>query len=299
MAATLGFYDLLVTSLQDMTGQENLLDRTETMDMSRDLQESLQALEAAQTGLDSEVETQLDVVGQNLATMDATLSQLSSLDPVVLVNPFTTETTGLSSENLGVTDYYAPSVLVLLMQHLSITFAGLSIVQDRRLGIMELFQASPLSAFEVLVGKYISYLVFAGLLLAILTLGLVYGLGVPVRGQWLDFVLANGLLIFASLGVGFVISLLAETTSQAVQYAMIALLASVFFTGFFLSLELMADWIGVISWLLPATYGVQWMQEIMLRGMAPAPILLAILGGFGVALFIVAWLLLRRLMARK
>jgi ABC-2 type transport system permease protein len=99
--------------------------------------------------------------------------------------------------------------------------------------------------------------------------------------------------------MGFVISLLAETTSQAVQYAMIVLLASVFFTGFFLSLDLMADWIQVISWLLPATYGVQWLQEIMLRGMAPDPLLLWVLGGFGMTLFVVAWILLRRLMARQ
>jgi ABC-2 type transport system permease protein len=245
------------------------------------------------------VEAQLDAIEQNLATLDASLSQFVGMNPVVLVNPFTTKTTGLSSENLGVTDYYAPSVLVLLMQHLAITFAGLSIIGDRRLGIMELFQASPLSAFEVLVGKYISYLVFAGVLLIILTIGLVYGLGVPVRGRWLDLVLANSLLVFTSLGIGFVISLLAETTSQAVQYAMISLLASVFFTGFFMSLELMADWIQVISWLLPATYGIQWLQEIMLRGMAPDPTLLVTLGGFGVALFMVAWLLLRRLMARQ
>jgi ABC-type polysaccharide/polyol phosphate export permease len=61
----------------------------------------------------------------------------------------------------------------------------------------------------------------------------------------------------------------------------------------------MADWIQVISWLLPATYGIQWLQEIMLRGMAPDPTLLVTLGGFGVALFMVAWLLLRRLMARQ
>lgn len=299
LAATLGVYDLLITSLRDMTGQDELLDRTEPVDMSRDLRESLQALESAQDGTRSEVEAHLDAIEQSLATMDATLSQLASMEPVVLINPFTTETTGLSSENLGVTDYYAPSVLVLLVQHLSITFAGLSIVQDRRLGIMELFQASPLSSFEMLLGKYVSYLIFAGLLLVILTLGLVHGLEVPVRGRWFDLVLANGLLVFASLGMGFVISLLAETTSQAVQYAMIVLLASVFFTGFFLSLDLMADWIQVISWLLPATYGVQWLQEIMLRGMAPDPLLLWGLGGFGVTLFVVAWILLRRLMARQ
>ena len=43
------------------------------------------------------------------------------------------------------------------------------------------------------------------------------------------------LSLFASIGVGFVISLASASDAQAVQYTMILLLASLFFSGFFLS----------------------------------------------------------------
>jgi len=196
------------------------------------------------------------------------------------------------------TDYFAPGVIVLLLQHLAVTFAALSIVRDRRLGTMELFRVSPASSAEILVGKYLSYLLFGGLLATILSMLVVFGLQVPMLGDWLSYGLVIAALLFACLGIGFVISLAAQTESQAIQYVMIVLLASVFFSGFFLSLRLLWDGVRVVSWGLPATSGIILLQDIMLRGGPPNPVLLGGLAALGVSLFLIAFNLLRRAMAR-
>jgi ABC-type polysaccharide/polyol phosphate export permease len=51
--------------------------------------------------------------------------------------------------------------------------------------------------------------------------------------------------------------------------------------------------------MLPVTYGIQLLQQIMLRGQAPSLVLLGALLAMGLTMFIVAWFLLSRLMARR
>jgi ABC-2 type transport system permease protein len=117
-------------------------------------------------------------------------------------------------------------------------------------------------------------------------------------GHWSAIVLTVLALIFTSLGIGFIISLISSTDTQAVQYAMIVLLTSVFFGGFILELHTLWQPVRLISWSLPATYGILLLRDIMLRG---NPVDLQLLVQFiviGLILFIIAWFLLRRSMAR-
>jgi ABC-2 type transport system permease protein len=73
-------------------------------------------------------------------------------------------------------------------------------------------------------------------------------------GNWWYFVLVIAAVPFTSLGIGFAISIGSQTDSQAVQYSMIILLASVFFSRFIMNLDLLWLPVRVISWLLPTTY---------------------------------------------
>jgi ABC-2 type transport system permease protein len=78
---------------------------------------------------------------------------------------------------------------------------------------------------------------------------------------------------------------------------MVVLLASVFFSGFFLELSALRLPIKLISWSLPATYGILELHAVMLRGQHPSAILLLALAGIGLALFLIALFLLRRRMS--
>jgi ABC-2 type transport system permease protein len=187
-------------------------------------------------------------------------------------------------------------VLALLLQHVSITFASLSIVRESHSGIMELFKVAPITAFEALVGKYLSYLFFEIILAGIITALAVWVLKIPILGNLLDYALAVFALLFTSLGVGFLISLISETDTQAVQYSMLLLLASIFFSGFFMDLRLMREPVTVLAWSLPATYGIRMLQDIMLRG-SPVPVFVFLgIMAIGIMLFLVDWVLLRKRM---
>ena len=70
---------------------------------------------------------------------------------------------------------------------------------------------------------------------------------VPTLGSWINARIVVLALIFATMGIGFLISLFASTESQAVQFAMIALLFSVFFSGFILDLGYLVCSVQIIS----------------------------------------------------
>jgi len=265
------------------TSLESALEKTKTLK---------QAIPPGET----DAAAQVNDLEKDLTTAHDQLSTFQSVGSSVLVNPFNAATTPLGNVQFTPTEFFAPAVIVLLLQHLSITFASLSIVRERRSGIIELFRVAPITAFETIIGKFLSYLLFEILLAGVITALAVWVLRVPMLGQWYDYALAVVVLLFTSLAVGFLISLISQTDTQAVQYSMLLLLASIFFSGFFLDLRLMWQPIKVLAWSLPATYGIKMLQDIMLRGASAPPLLLEGLALIGIGLFLVNWFLLRRRM---
>ncbi|MFP4343188.1 MAG: ABC transporter permease [Anaerolineales bacterium] len=243
----------------------------------------------------SEIDVELlDRIEQDLANLRSQLSLFTSLNSYVLIKPFTIEVESATVLQPGVVDFYAPSVIALLMQHLAVTIAALSIVREQSVGTMELFRVAPLSAGETLIGKYVSYLIFGTVIAAILTLLLLFGIDIPMLGSFLDYALVLLALIFTSLSYGFVISLISETDSQAVQYTMILLLTSVFFSGFIMQVSVLWEPVRVLSWLLPTTYGIRLLRDTMLLGRPIESLLIAGLVGIGIVLCVLAWRLLHR-----
>ena len=250
---------------------------------------------SANSGTKDERLARLDMIDKDITGLDSQLAEFQSINPAIIVSPFRSDTKSVANIQPTVLDFFAPAVLALLLQHLAVTFAALSIVRERNVGTMELFRVSPLSAAEALFGKYISYMLFGGVIAAILSALLVFGLHVPMLGNWWNFSLVTAAVLFTSLGIGFVISIVSQTDSQAVQYSMIVLLASVFFSGFIMSLDMLWEPVKVISWLLPTTYGTLLLRDISLRGIDPNWALLGGLGAFGLVLMLISWRLMRRL----
>ena len=73
-------------------------------------------------------------------------------------------------------------------------------------------------------------------------------------------------MLLASLSLGMVLSSISQTESQAVQFAMLTLLAGMFFSGFVLGLDNLTYPVKLISWTLPVTYGIRSFQTVMLLG---------------------------------
>ena len=192
------------------------------------------------------------------------------VDPEVLVRPFVADTENLLRDSPDMNEFFAPSAVALLLAHLAVTVAALALVRDESLGLFETFRVAPVGARQVFAGKMVAFTLIAFTVGLVLVASIVFGLGVPVEGSWVWVIGCLALLALASITLGLTLSALAQTDSQAVQYAMLALLAGMFFGGFFLSLDAFRMPIRLISWMLPVTYAIRWLQDVMLRGVAPS-----------------------------
>jgi ABC-2 type transport system permease protein len=194
---------------------------------------------------------------------------LANIPPEVIVSPLRQEFANLNGRSLDLMTYYAPSVMALLIQHIAVTLGALSLVRERLLGATEFFRVAPVSASQILLGKYFGYTFFIAFIIAAL-LGLMLLLGVPFLGNpWL-FAGLSLLLTLASLGVGLFISSISTSDSQAVQLSMLVLLLSIFFSGFFLPLENFWASVRAVGYALPITHGISGFHNLMLRGAPPS-----------------------------
>lgn len=226
-------------------------------------------------------------------TLAGTTDQLKMIPPEILVSPFQSQSRNISAIEPGFVEFYAPAVIALLIQHIAVTLTALTLVRERLLGSVEIFRVSPTGAIEITIGKYLGYLVLTTLLAAALAAAMHFGLGVHILGGYDIFAATALLLIVASLSLGFFISAISNSESQAVQFSMLVLLASVFFGGFFLGLDALLPYIRVVSYALPVTYGIQALQAVMLRGDQPPLWTLGALGAMGLLLFTASTLLFR------
>jgi ABC-2 type transport system permease protein len=301
LTLALGATTGLLSGVQQNVGSGSASNTQDILTTLADLQKNSSADGSPQNiaGDASSELARLDKADADLSTLDQQLAEFQSISPEILVRPFAVETRSIAAIQVTAVDFFTPSVIILLLQHIAITIAALSIVRERRSGALELFRVAPVSSLETMIGKYVSYMVFGSVIAAILTALMYFGLHMPMMGSWTNYALVGLAVLFASLGLGFVISLTADTESQAVQLSMIALLVSVFFSGFLLDLRYFFVPVRVLSYAIPATYGINLLQNVMLRGKELIPMYIGGLLVYGLVFFFIAWQLMRRLMARR
>jgi ABC-2 type transport system permease protein len=203
----------------------------------------------------------------------------ATIPPEVLVTPVRFEYQNTRGKALDFMTFYAPGVMALILQHIAVTLGALSLVREQLLGAMELFRVAPVSLTQVLLGKYLGYTLFIGIITAVLVGLLVFTpLAVPFLGSIALFVGLTILFTLAALGIGFLISIWSSTDSQAVQLSMLVLLMSIFFSGFFLPLENFWAPIQTVGYALPLTHAISGFQSIMLRGRVPGDFTWLMLG---------------------
>jgi ABC-2 type transport system permease protein len=239
---------------------------------------------------------EIDSMRSSLDAIDQSSSALRNIDPNVLSAPFALELEDATPVVPTFTSFYSPGVAALLVHHLAITLAALTLSRMRLLRVTDILRVAPVRTSEIVLGNYISYAILSGLAAAGLIAMLVLALSVPVVGSYAWVAGIVLLLIFSALGLGFLISQLSSSVQQAAQIAMLILLATVFFGGFAFSLDRISWPVRAISYALPATYGIHSLQDVMLRGFEPDLLDVGVLAGSGIVLLVLNVLLLGRSM---
>ncbi|HEX3986298.1 MAG TPA: ABC transporter permease [Acidobacteriaceae bacterium] len=175
--------------------------------------------------------------------------------PSVLYNPAT-----------RAANFFVPGLIAILLQVMTILLIALSLVRERERGTLEQLTMTPVAPLGLMVGKMIPYGVLAfAELCAILAIMRVIFL-VPVHGSVLLLLALSLPFLLTVLGLGLVISTLAQTQAEAFQLAMGTVLPSVFLSGYIFLIENMPLFFRGLSRVIPATYYIRILRGIILRG---------------------------------
>lgn len=162
--------------------------------------------------------------------------------------------------------FFVPGVMGVALQIATVLATALSIVRERERGTLENLLVAPLSKSGLMLGKLTPYLCISTAMAGGIFLVARWVFGIPIRGDLTALFLASFLYVFTLLGVGLLISTRAQNHMQAMQISMALILPAVFFSGFIFPIETMPRIFQWISALIPATYFIELMRAIMLRG---------------------------------
>lgn len=197
-----------------------------------------------------------------------------------------------------VVQYFGPAVLALILQHMAVTLIALSVVREKTSGLFELFRISPITTAEIVTGKLIAYGIFAGAVAMSTIALLIIGFGVPQLADPVWIGLVAFLLIGASLGLGLLIAAVSGSEPQVVQLSLLVLLASVFFSGFVLAISEFSEPVRTMIYALPVASGIRLLGDFMFRGGTIVGWQIGLMAGLAAVYILLAWLLLRRVIAR-
>jgi ABC-2 type transport system permease protein len=196
-----------------------------------------------------------------------TFSQRVVLQGRTMPVPIVTESRVWYNEELASRNMIVPGLVATIMMIISAMLTSLTIAREWERGTMEQLAATPVSRYEVVLGKLIPYLVIGFIDVVITSLMGVFVFGVPFRG---DIGLLAGLtflFLVGAMGLGIFISAVARTQLVATQMAMlVTYLPAFLLSGFMYSLDVMPRALRLISYLFPARYFLVVTRGIFLKG---------------------------------
>jgi len=202
-------------------------------------------------------------------------------------------------------DVFAPIFLGFFGYFFVFLLTGVSFLRERIGGTLERLVATPVTRAEIVLGYSIGFGIFATIQIAFLTVfilnsfqtpelgpipSLTIGLGVDAAGSpYLAFLIAL-LLSIGAVNLGIFLSTFARTELQVIQFIPLVIVPQGLLSGLLWPVEKLPDVLQAIAHVLPLTYAVEGLREVMLKGadLSSRTVQIDLVVLAGIALFFVA-----------
>ena len=195
-------------------------------------------------------------------------------------------------EQRAILDRVAPGLLAVFVLFFTFILTGVGFLRERAQGTLERLQTTLVGNFDIMLG----FLIFAIVQTAVILAFTIFALRIEYSGALWEIGVILFLVVTVAVSLGIFISSFANNEFQVVQFIPIALAPQIFLSGVIIPVEQMPtvfEWLSVV---LPLTYAVDALREVMLRGADLTALWrdLAALGVYSVALLAAAVATLRR-----
>ena len=168
--------------------------------------------------------------------------------------------------DLRTSRFIIPGLIAIILTFTLIQFTASAIVRERERGTLEQLQVTPATRAELILGKILPFIAIGYFQFTMTVLLMRYLFGIRIMGSVLELYVVGFLFMAAVLGLGMLISTIAQTQMQASQMSMFFLLPFVFLSGYVFPIDGMPVIFRWISNVIPAKYFIEVIRGIVLRG---------------------------------
>ena len=200
------------------------------------------------------------------------------------------------AEEDDVLNRVAPGLLAVFVLFFTFMLTGVGFLRERAQGTLERLQTTLVGSFDIMVGYMLGFLIFAVVQAAVILAFTIFVLRIEYIGSLWEVAAILFLVVTVAVSLGIFISSFANNEFQVIQFIPIVLAPQIFLSGVIIPVEQMPTLFEWFSVVLPLTYAVDALREIMLRGTDLTALWpnLAALGAFSLALLTAAVATLRR-----
>ena len=144
---------------------------------------------------------------------------------------------------------------------------GVGFLRERAQGTLERLQTTLVGRFDIMLGYMLGFLIFAVVQTAVILSFTIFALNIEYSGNLWEISAVLFLVVTVAVSLGIFISSFANNEFQVVQFIPIVLAPQIFLSGVIIPVEQMPRLsLSGSPWLLPLTYAVDALREIMLHG---------------------------------
>jgi ABC transporter DrrB family efflux protein len=190
----------------------------------------------------------------------------------------------LFNPNLESVNFFVPGLIGIILQLVTVFLTAFAIVRERERGTLEQLLVTPVSKGGLILGKLLPYTAIGFGQTGLVLLVMVFLFGVPIHGSIALLLILSAVFLVPALGIGIVISTFAKNQGEAMQMSLMVMLPSILLSGFIFPRESMPAIIYFIGLFIPATYYLEILRGIILRGAGIAVLWdeAVVLVGFGI-----------------
>lgn len=258
--------------------------------------------------LSAELQSKLEEMSSALQRLSATLgtplanetgaSDLGSLESRMLIQEVEVSYLHGSEDWTGF-DFFGPVFIGIFIFAFVFITSSMSLITERSGGTMERLLATPIKSWQLVLGYCLGFGLVSIIQAAIVLWACISLIGFPNEGSLLLVICFTVSLALVSLTLGLLVSGLAQTPLQVIQFMLVLVIPQILLSGIF-DLSQAPEWMQFLSACFPITYGAEALRSVMLRGASLAEVApqLAILWGFILAFFALACASFRKRGAR-
>lgn len=171
------------------------------------------------------------------------------------------------NEELRSRDFLIPGSLAIIMALVGTLLTALVVSREWERGTMEALMSTPVTIWELLIGKLVPYFLFAMLSMGMCVVVATIIYQIPFRGSFWLLAVVTAAFLTAALSLGLLISTLARNQFLAAQLSQVtAFLPAFMLSGFIFEISSMPAPIRLLSRLFPPRYFVSSLQTLFLAG---------------------------------